>query len=369
MHNCNVLFLTLKIFSSTGGIEKVCRIVGKALTAMTIETGKKVCINSMHDEQKDINSKYFSQDIFRGFGGNKIKFVLKSISSGRKNDVVILSHINLLIIGYAIKVVSPKTKLILFAHGIEVWNNLPGWKLKMLKKCDLILPVSEFTKNKMISLYGIEEKKLTVLNNCLDPFLPKADTAKRGELLNRYGLNESDKIILTVSRLTAKEKYKGYDQVIYAVKELSNQMPDLKYLLIGKYDEDCKQRLDALVKENGIEDKVIFTGFIDDAEIADHFKLADLYVMPSLKEGFGIVFIEAMYYGLPVIAGNKDGSVDALANGELGTLVDPDDQEQLINSIENVLKNKEQYIPNNLLLMNKFSYKVYKEKLLAVLGG
>ena len=85
--------------------------------------------------------------------------------------------------------------------------------------------------------------------------------------------------------------------------------------------------------------------------------------MPSMKEGFGIVFIEAMYYGLPVIAGNMDGSVDALCNGELGLLVDPYNQGEIRQAIEKVLANKEAYIPNRELLMKNFSYASYKSKL------
>ena len=82
--------------------------------------------------------------------------------------------------------------------------------------------------------------------------------------------------------------------------------------------------IDTLLKKLDIPDTVVMPGFIPDDELEAHFAMSDMYVMPSRKEGFGIVFIEAMYYGLPVIAGNMDGSVDALLNGELGQLVNPD---------------------------------------------
>jgi glycosyltransferase involved in cell wall biosynthesis len=79
------------------------------------------------------------------------------------------------------------------------------------------------------------------------------------------------------------------------------------------------------------------TGFIDEAELVDHFLLADLFVLPSKKEGFGMVFIEALACGLPVICGNADGSIDAICNGELGKAIDPDDLAGLYNGITEYL--------------------------------
>ena len=79
-----------------------------------------------------------------------------------------------------------------------------------------------------------------------------------------------------------------------------------------------------LVEEKNLTNNFILTGYIEDKELTDHYLLADVFVMPSTQEGFGIVFLEALVCGLPVIAGNKDGSVDALLNGKLGKLIDPD---------------------------------------------
>ena len=97
--------------------------------------------------------------------------------------------------------------------------------------------------------------------------------------------------------------------------------------------------------------------------------MADIYVMPSTKEGFGIVFIEAMYYGVPVIAGNQDGSVDALLNGELGLLIEPNNAAAIANAVEEMMTNKERYKPNHQLLMNNFGYDAYKRKLEMVLNN
>ena len=81
-------------------------------------------------------NKYFPQLLFKGFADNKIWYVLKSIASGRKANIVMMSHINLLVVGYLVKLFKPSVKLVLLAHGIEVWAPLPGWKKYMLRKCD-----------------------------------------------------------------------------------------------------------------------------------------------------------------------------------------------------------------------------------------
>jgi glycosyltransferase involved in cell wall biosynthesis len=74
-------------------------------------------------------------------------------------------------------------------------------------------------------------------------------------------------------------------------------------------------------------------GFIKEEELAQHFLLAGTYIMPSQNEGFGIVFIEAAFYGLNVVAGNMDGSKDALLNGQLGFLVNPNESREISQAI------------------------------------
>jgi len=290
-------------------------------------------------------------------------FTRKCVSEGIKNDTVILSHANLLPVGYFIKLFSPKTKLILIAHGIEAWEPFKGFKKKMLFKCDNIFSVSKYTKDIIIRLNGFPEENISILNNCLDPFLEKPVKKEKEEyLLKRYRLKRDDLILMTLTRLAARERYKGYDIVIESLKKLSISHPRIKYLIVGRYDDEEKERLDKIIAGAGLQQQVIFAGFVPDIELADHFNLADIYIMPSEKEGFGIVFIEAMYYHKPVISGNKDGSVDALLNGRLGTLVNPESLDEVATAITNMICGGEKYLPDEKLLMENFSFPVYKEK-------
>ncbi|MBC7887711.1 MAG: glycosyltransferase family 4 protein [Ferruginibacter sp.] len=345
------------------------RVAGMALYEYTIgRQGRELRVFSMYDEQGDVDEKYFPAPVFKGFHKKKIRFVYEAVRLGIGCREVILSHSNLLLAGFLVKVFSPQTKLILLAHGIEVWQKFPFWKNYMLGKCDRVLAVSRFTKTRMMALHGIAEKKITVLNNCLDPFLQVPPGERENpDLLARYGLTKDNIVLLTITRLSFKEQYKGYDNVLYAIEKLKEKYPGIRYMVVGKYDEEEKSRLEAIILALKLEDNIVFTGFIADRELAAHYNIADLYIMPSKKEGFGIVFIEAMYYGKPVIAGNKDGSADALDDGNLGLLVNPDDANEIAGAITRVIRNKTAFIPDPKQVMEKFSYPVYREKFWKVL--
>ncbi|MDQ6843593.1 MAG: glycosyltransferase family 4 protein [Bacteroidota bacterium] len=359
------LFLTLRVFSATGGIEKVCRIMGKALYEESIKNDGVVHICSMYDRQEDaFNNLYFPSENFRGFGINKLHFIKEMVQAASRVDRVILSHINLLLIGWLIKKKAPSIKIILLAHGIEIWHPLSPRKRNMLWHCDAILAVSSFTRNKIIEQHKLLEEKCKVLNNCIDPFLSAPSRHKKNEaLLNKYGYSGKDKILLTLTRLSSKERYKGYDKVIRAVAGLLKTYPTIKYLIAGGYDTAEKSFVDSLIQETGLQQNVLMPGYIKEEELEDHFALSDMYVMPSRKEGFGIIFIEAMYYGLPVIAGNQDGSADALLQGRLGQLINPEDVAAISRAIENILEDPFSFTPDRNLLMNHFSYDAYKANL------
>lgn len=360
-----VLLLTLRIFSATGGIEKVCKVVCKALDELKAELPiHTLKVLSMYDSGNDIDKKYLAPSYFAGYSQQKMRFTKDAFTNGIGSRVVILSHINLLSIGVLIKLFSPKTKLLLFAHGIEIWGPLSRIRKIMLKKCDLILSVSQFTKTKMLEQYGLSNDKVVVLNNCIDPYLPPPVTTGKDALLQQqYGFTSDSLVLMTLTRLSSKELYKGYDHVLFSIDHLKDLYPNIKYLIVGRYDEEEKKRLDGIISMHDLQQYVVFTGYIKDEDMARHYSLADIYVMPSKKEGFGIVFIEAMHYGLPVIAGSKDGSADALCNGKLGVLVNPDSQDEINEAVKKVIGNREKYLPNKELLLECFSYSAYTNKL------
>jgi glycosyltransferase involved in cell wall biosynthesis len=188
------------------------------------------------------------------------------------------------------------------------------------------------------------------------------------ELRKKYGFQKDDIVLFTLTRLSSKERYKGYDKVISAMSQLKSRNKNVKYIIAGSYDWEEKEYIDRLSKKKGLFNDIVITGFIPDQDLVAHFSMNDIYIMPSMKEGFGIVFIEAMLYGLPVIAGNKDGSVDALLNGELGILVDPLNVKEISNAMELIINDKSKYIPNEEKLLTYFSYQTYKNNLFKLIN-
>ena len=185
---------------------------------------------SAYDSNDDVMPQYLPADKFAGFNSNRAAFVLKTLLSRKRPDVVIISHINLAIIGLLVKFIKPKCKVWLIAHGIEVWRPLSALKKTFLNRCDKIICVSNFTKGQMISRHNVNESVCEVLNNAVDPFMQLPDTfVKPPELLKRYRLTEETPVIFTLTRLASTEQYKGHDQVI---KILRKKLLELAFLTI-----------------------------------------------------------------------------------------------------------------------------------------
>ncbi|MFP5042371.1 asparagine synthase (glutamine-hydrolyzing) [Parasediminibacterium sp. JCM 36343] len=332
-----VCFFNLDAFASMGGIEKFNRALLYGLSALEWESYFMADAASMYDSYGD--DAYFANPNYRCYHKKKGLFVWKELLNSYKYKQVVLGHVNFAIFGLLIKLFHPTTKIFVVAHGIEVWGKITGLKKLLLERCNIILAVSHFTRDQLIKINNINENKIVVFHNTLDPYFvfPK-HFAKPQYLLERYNIRQSDKIILTLTRLAYTEKYKGYDKVIDALPGIIKEQPNIKYLIAGKPDKMERERLLTLIKYHGLEKHVFLVGFVAEEEITDHYQLADVFIMPSKKEGFGIVFIEAMACGLPVIAGNQDGSVDALQNGKLGMLVDPENQQEIVATLTKVLQ-------------------------------
>lgn len=333
------LFLYLKSFSFTGGIEKFNRCFLKALHELSLEERFKLQAISSHDTVT--NEQYLPAKNLKGFGGNRFMFLLYAFWQTLFAKQIILGHINLAVIGCWVKWLCPKTELIIIIHGVDVWQPQTGLKLKALQMADKILSVSNYTKTIVCTNHPtINTNKIHIFPNTIDPYFKLPSSFQKPKYLQeRYGLTDATKVLLTVTRLANTEQFKGYDHTISVLPTLQqNVRTNVQYILGGKGQEQELARIEQHIQQTGTKSQVQLIGFIKDEELIDHYLLADVFVMPSKKEGFGIVFIEAMACGLKVIAGNKDGSVDALLNGELGTLIDPDNQQELLAALKDALQ-------------------------------
>lgn len=213
----------------------------------------------------------------------------------------------------------------LAVYGIEIRYIGKFWYSKSANNASRIITISEFSKSLILSNLGSHSlEKIYMMPSAVDTktFFPKQ---KSTELVNKYNLS-GKKVILTLSRLSTREE-KGQDRVLKSLPSVMNSITNAVYLIVGGgYDE----RVTEFLKRNPkVSEKVFLTGPIADEEKVDYYNLADIYILPSKLEGFGIVFIESLACGVPVIASDGYGCREGLLDGELGRLVDPDDTEQI----------------------------------------
>jgi glycosyltransferase involved in cell wall biosynthesis len=223
------------------------------------------------------------------------------------------------------------------AHGVDAWEIKNPTLQTALHHADRILSVSGYTRDRLLKEQNLAPDKISILPNTFDADLFKI-APKPVELLKRYNLRPEQPVILTLGRLSKSEQYKGYDKILEALPQIRQAIPNVRYIIAGKGDD--KPRIESLIAQLKLQECVTLAGFIPDAELGDHYNLCDLFAMPSKGEGFGIVYLEALACGKPTLGGNKDGAIDALCNGALGALVDPDNVDQIAKTTIQILQGK-----------------------------
>ena len=296
----------------------------------------------------------FRTDAARG----AVSFVtqwLRLLGKARQFDLVLCGHINLLPFAEALRR-RAGVPLVLVIYGIEAWQK-PDRRFdeRLAKGVDAVISISDLTRQRFAAWSGVDESSIFLLPNALHPEFYGAG-GKPEYLEDRYRLRKR-KVIMTLGRLSSAERYKGFDEIIEILPALLSDDPDIRYLVVG--DGDDRQRLEARAKALGVAPRVVFAGWIDEAEKADHYRLADAFVMAGRGEGFGFVFLEAMACGIPVVASCVDGSREAVLNGKLGRLADPDSREELRAAIRQALKSPRE-VPQGL---EHFHYPRFRERL------
>jgi phosphatidylinositol alpha-1,6-mannosyltransferase len=132
---------------------------------------------------------------------------------------------------------------------------------------------------------------------------------------------------------------KGHEALIRAMPALAKRLPDCLLVIVGRgFDEP---RLRALSSELGVTAHVHFAGYVPDKELPAYYQAAEIFAMPSASEGFGLVYLEAMYHGKPCIAGNRDGAREVVSDGKTGLLVEPGNAQQLQEALMRLLLDRE----------------------------
>lgn len=265
----------------------------------------------------------------------KILFVIRAFVNMLMNKpkVIICGHIGFSSIVLFIKKMW-SIKYVLLTFGIEVWNIKKGIKHRALKQANLVISMSKYTRNRLME-NGIDESTISVLPGVVDTSLFIPETQCLRSKKNNMGLI-GKKILLTVSRISRNEKYKGHYTMLDVIERLGESYV---WLVVGDGDGLCG--LMETAKRRSLAQQIRFCKSAVGKELVEYYNLCDLFILPSRGEGFGIVFLEALACGKPVIAGNKDGSRDALLDGKLGFLVDPNNVDEIVYTIKKVLTTKE----------------------------
>jgi phosphatidylinositol alpha-1,6-mannosyltransferase len=232
----------------------------------------------------------------------------------RRIDVVFCGHLYMAPLAWLIARLKG-AKLMVQTHGIEAWPPPSRLRRAALERADLVLCVSRHTRGRVAGWAAIAPERIIVVPDTVaEAFAPGDGSALRASL----GLN-GKRVLLTVGRIDTRERYKGHDRVIAAIPDLVRRGYDVVYVIIGEGDD--RARLEELAQNSGVADRVRLLGAVDKNRLVDAYRTADLFVMPSTGEGFGIAFLEAMACGTPAIGLDVAGARDALADGELGVLV------------------------------------------------
>lgn len=269
-----------------------------------------------------------------------------------KPDMVHGQSTTMGIVGFLAKKLLKKPYTV-YARGSEVY--LP-WLFKtpisklVLRRADVVIALTEDMKTEMQKIYS---RDVAVIPNGIDlesyEDLPTKEASRQ-----RLALNNNDKIILFVGTL---RPVKGLKYLIQAMNIIRQKDTKARLMLIG-YGEE-RQSLEGLVKELDLGDRVTFVGKVPNEKVPEYMSASDVFVLPSVSEGFPVVILEAMASGLPIVATKVGGLPEIVKDGESGFLVEPSNPEQLADRVLTLLKNedsRQRMIMNNRNKVQQYSW-------------
>jgi glycosyltransferase involved in cell wall biosynthesis len=241
-----------------------------------------------------------------------------------------------------------------------------------LENANAIGTISRSIRNTLFNM-GLAKDKLYEIPNGVDveSFRKNFSNEELGEISNEYGLSKFDKIILSAGRNHPK---KGFNVLIDAVAKLVGEGLNVGCVIVGKDTEKLCPRVESL----GITGNVILIGqipavkekrfsldSIPSPKLLKLFKLSDIFVLPSLIEGFSLVVLEAMAAGLSIIVSDVEGCRDVIKNGVTGLLMKPGDPDDLAGKIRNILESRDiglRFKRNSTAELKKYDWEYISRK-------
>jgi glycosyltransferase involved in cell wall biosynthesis len=215
------------------------------------------------------------------------------------------------------------------------------WNLKRelaIRQADLIVTVSEYSRQQLIKRLGLSEKRVRAISEAPhSTFRVLPETAAVMKSLGKYQLSSGMQFMLYVGGISP---HKNLNALVSAFQRMLSDplFENVKLVLVGDYNEDsflsAYDSVRRQVAKSGLEDKVIFTGFVSDEDLAVLYNAATLLVLPSFEEGFGLPAIEAMACGTPVVCSNRGPMPELLADA--ARFFDPTDVQMMTDVLKSV---------------------------------
>lgn len=327
------VLLVLTEVLSHGGIQRFNRTL---LTALD-QLGVQADVLSLNDAGEEREPLAFAPSAkLTGFSRNKVMFAatLANRLSGRRYDAMFIGHLHFAaLVAGALCLPRAKraTRTLFVAHGLEVWSSVKGRARRALGDATDIVSVSRFTQDSMVAQAPeLAHRRLHVFPNALAAsWVEWADRLRDSVgATSRYG-----RYFLSVTRLSVSERTKGIVTVIEAFSGLEDR--DTHYVIAGGGDDLAFLRW--VTHQLDVANRVHFVGSVSDEELVALYRDCAAFVLPSGQEGFGIVFLEAMYFGAPVIAAREKGATDVVTDNESGLTIDFGDVGALREAMHRVL--------------------------------
>jgi phosphatidylinositol alpha-1,6-mannosyltransferase len=318
-----------------GGIQRAGRHLAAVMTEFASSRGMPCRLLSLNDTPELHRMCVGTREIvFTGSGRAKGRFAATALRAARRHaKLVVAAHPYLAPVVQAMRLSAPRLKSIVWAHGVEVWEPLSALRRRALRGSTLILTPTENTASHVATQQKIQRDRIRVLPWALDPeFEALTSAAPEAALPSNF---PAGRVILTVGRWLANERYKGMDTLISALPRLLHEWPDLQLVAVGEGDD--QPWLERLADGCGARRHVHFLSGLSYPELAACYSACEIFALPSRGEGFGLVYLEAMAHGKPVIGGAHGGAPEVIEDGKTGYLVHHGDAAQLATSIEALL--------------------------------
>ena len=353
-----------------GGIQEAGRLTTVALEKISLRRNNwSTYFQSLSDAPGTHEFVAVENKIcLRGFGRSKTRFVLSAVRQSRQGTRLVLAahpHLALLVAG--MKRFSPKLKTIVMSHGVEVWKPLPWLQRQAILSADIVVAPSSDTAQKLAEIQGVPQSKMRKLPWPLNPdFLRMADARTNLPLPREFSRG---RVILTVGRWAASERYKGVDDLIRSIAQLRMKFPGLCLVAVGQGDD--LSRLKQIVADLKVSESVRFLTGLSRQEIAACYARCEIFALPSTGEGFGLVFLEAMAFGKPLVGAACGGAVDVVEDNVNGLLIPPGDSERLAEALATLLEDES--LRSKLgqrgaeMVRQNYSFEVFQSKLELIL--